>query len=129
MAKRRIAPAGPDGKARKDTLSMDGLGVAVGKTLDEFQAFLFARAKAFREANTVSVDTWAEFEQVFEGAGSKFVWAHWDGTTETELAIKDATKATIRCIPVAGQGPEPAPGKCVKTSRPSSQRVLFSKNY
>ena len=25
--------------------------------------------------------------------------AHWDGTPETEEAIKNETKATIRCIP------------------------------
>jgi prolyl-tRNA synthetase len=66
---------------------------------------------------------------VFADQASKFAWAHWDGTTETELAIKEATRATIRCIPLAGQGPAPEPGKCVKTGKPSSQRVLFSKNY
>ncbi|MEO6710450.1 MAG: proline--tRNA ligase, partial [Planctomycetota bacterium] len=60
---------------------------------------------------------------------SKFVWAHWDGTSETEAEIKAATKATIRCIPVAGEGPPSERGACVKTGRPSAQRVLFSKNY
>jgi len=129
MVKRRIAPVGPDGKAKKESLRMEGLGVSIGKILDEFQSFLFERAKAYREANTTSVDSWAEFEKVFEGPASKFVWAHWDGTTETELAIKDATKATIRCIPLPGQGPAPEPGRCVKTGQPSAQRVLFSKNY
>ncbi len=129
VVKRRVAAAGPDGRPKKETLRMDGLGVQVGQVLDEFQGFLFARAKAFREANTVSVDTWAEFEKVFADQGSKFVWAHWDGATETELAIKDATKATIRCIPLVGQGPAPEKGQCVKTGKPSAQRVLFSKNY
>jgi prolyl-tRNA synthetase len=129
MAKRRIAPAGPDGRPGKETLPMDGLGVAVGKVLDEFQAFLFARAQAFRESNTISVDSWSEFEQVFADQGSKFVWAHWDGTTETELAIKEATKATIRCLPLEGQSPAPSPGKCVKSGKLSARRVLFAKNY
>ena len=129
MIKRRIAPVGPDGKPQKETLRMEGLGVSIGKVLDEFQGFLFERAKAFREANTTSVDTWSEFEKVFEGGASKFVWAHWDGTSETELGIKDATKATIRCIPLPGQGPAPEKGRCVKTGKPSAQRVLFSKNY
>jgi prolyl-tRNA synthetase len=108
---------------------MKDLGVALGRVLDEFQRFLFERALAFREANTVSVDTWAEFEAIFADQGSKFVYAHWDGTSATELAIKEATRATIRCIPLAGQGPAPEPGKCVKTGKPSAQRVLFSKNY
>jgi prolyl-tRNA synthetase len=110
-------------------LRREGVGIAVGRILDEFQVFLFERAKAFRDANSLSVDSWAEFEKVFEGPGSKFVWAHWDGTTETELAIKEQTKATVRCIPLAGQGPTPEAGTCVKTGKPSAQRVLFSKNY
>ena len=129
MIKRRIAPVGPDGKATKEKLAMADLGVSIGRVLDEFQRFLFERALAFREANTVTVDGWKEFTDVFEGAGSKFVFAHWDGTTETELAIKEETKATVRCIPLRGQGPDPEPGRCVKTGRPSAQRVLFAKNY
>ena len=99
------------------------------KVLDEFQKFLFERALKFREANTLSVDTWAEFEKVFAADGSKFVWAHWDGNPATEKAIKDATKATIRCIPLAGQGPAAEAGRCVKSGQPSRQRVLFAKNY
>ena len=57
------------------------------------------------------------------------MYAHWDGTTETELAIKEATKATLRCVPLDGEGPAAEPGKCVKTGEPSAQRVLFAKNY
>ena len=65
----------------------------------------------------------------FEDGQSKFVWAHWDGTIETELAIKDATKATLRCIPLDGEGPAAEPGKCIKSGGASAQRVLFAKNY
>ena len=122
FAKRRIA----DGKEK---IPFDNIGVAVGKVLDEIQSELFRRALAHREANTVSSDSWADFESIFAGAGSKYVWAHWDRTTETELAIKDATKATIRCVPLAGEGPAPEKGVCIKTGRPSAQRVLFAKNY
>jgi prolyl-tRNA synthetase len=122
MAKRRVGEG-------KEKLPMEGLGLAVGKVLDELQQELYRRALAFREANTLQVDTWQEFEQVFAGQESKLVYAHWDGTTETELAIKEATKATIRCIPLEGQGPAPEAGKCIKTGAPSAQRVLFAKNY
>ena len=122
MAKRRVA----DGKEK---LPMENLGVAVGQVLDELQRELFDRALARREASTVSVDTWDDFVSVFQGSGSEFVYAHWDGTTETELAVKAATKATIRCIPLEGQGPAVEPGTCVKTGQPSAQRVLFAKNY
>jgi len=129
MCKMRIAGADANGKAIKETLSWDGLGVQVGERLDKFQRFLFERALAFREANTSSVDTWDEFVACFDESRSSFVYAHWDGTTETELSIKEATKATIRCLPLAGQGPAPEPGQCIKTGRPSARRVLFAKNY
>ena len=66
---------------------------------------------------------------IFKDGESKFVWAHWDGTSQTETLIKDETKASIRCIPLPGNGPEPEPGKCIKTSSPSRQRVLFAKAY
>jgi prolyl-tRNA synthetase len=129
MAKRRVAPVGPDGKPSKETLPMKDLGVSVGRVLDQLQRALFERALAFREANSLAVDTWKDFTDVFEGSASKFVYAHWDGTSETELAIKEESKATIRCIPLAGQSPAAEPGRCVKTGRPSAQRVLFAKNY
>lgn len=129
MAKRRISELDERGRPVKEKLPIDGLGVRVGRILDEFQTFLFDRALRFREDNTVSVDTWDEFETLFGGGASKFVWAHWDGTAETELAIKERTKATIRCIPLPGEGPEPEEGACILTGKPSGQRVLFAKAY
>ncbi len=123
MAKLRVGEQG------KQKIPMEELGVHVGKLLDGLQSDLFQRALAFREQNTLSLDTWDDFAAVFEGQGSKFVWAHWDGRAETEAAIKETTKATIRCIPLPGQAPDPAPGRCIKTGQPSAQRVLFAKNY
>ena len=89
----------------------------------------FDRAKARQDESTVHVDTWDEFVAAFADGKSSFVYAHWDGTAETETAIKAETKATIRCIPYPGEGPDPEPGTCIKTGKPSAQRVLFAKNY
>jgi len=108
---------------------MEDLGVSVGGLLDGLQQKLFDDALARREANTISVDTWEEFTAAFADGQSKFVWAHWDGTGETEKAIKDATKATIRCLPLDGEGPDAEAGACIKTGEPSARRVLFAKNY
>jgi prolyl-tRNA synthetase len=55
-----------------------------------------------------------------------FVSAHWDGTAETEEAIKEKTKATIRCIPLNNPEEE---GKCILTGNSSRQRVLFARAY
>ncbi|MEM9382294.1 MAG: His/Gly/Thr/Pro-type tRNA ligase C-terminal domain-containing protein, partial [Planctomycetota bacterium] len=129
MSKMRLAEKDERGRPVKEKLGWSDLGVEIGRRLDAFQGQLFDRALAMREENTVLVDTWDDFVSAFEGGGSKFVYAHWDGTTETELAIKEATKATIRCIPLEGQGPAAEPGRCIKTGEASAQRVLFAKNY
>lgn len=129
MAKMRIAEQDEKGRPQKESLAWQDLGVEIGKRLDAFQNKLYVDALARRKANEVFIDSWDDFTDVFREGESSFVWAHWDGTTETELAIKDATKATIRCIPYAEDGPAAEPGTCVKTGQPSAQRVLFSKNY
>ena len=54
------------------------------------------------------------------------MYAHWDGTAETEAKIKTETKATIRCIPIDNKKEE---GKCVYSGKPSKQKVLFAKSY
>jgi prolyl-tRNA synthetase len=71
------------------------------------------------------VNSFEEFKQVLEEKGG-FVSAHWDGTTETELAIKEQTKATIRCIPVDAKDED---GSCILTGKPSKRRVLFAMAY
>jgi prolyl-tRNA synthetase len=71
------------------------------------------------------VDDWAEFEKLLDEKGG-FLSAHWDGTAETEEAIKEKTKATIRCIPLNNAQEE---GKCILTGKPSAQRVLFARAY
>jgi len=129
MAKRRVAELDEKGRPRKEKLAMQDIGLQVGRALDELQAELYQRALRRREQNTCQVDTWDEFLEVFRDQESKFCHAHWDGTLATELAIKSETKASIRSIPYPGEGPEPEPGRCVKTGAPSAQRVLFAKAY
>jgi prolyl-tRNA synthetase len=125
----RDVEAGVVELARRDTLTkssvpMEGLESYVQGLLDEIQANLFAKAKSFRDAGTQSVDTWEDFEAALDRGG--FVMAHWDGTPETEEAIKDRTKATIRCIPI--DAPEET-GNCILTGKPSNRRVAFARAY
>ena len=97
----------------------------MGALLKEIQKSLFHRASAFREAHTSRADDWAEFEKKLEEPGG-FISAHWDGTKETEAAIKEKTKATIRVLPT---DEEPESGKCVLSGQASKQRVLFARSY
>jgi len=116
--------------ARRDTLSKEIVmhDEVVGRVKDlmiEIQENLFEKARNFRDQNITEVNTIEEFKEVLKSKGG-FISAHWDGTSETELKIKDKTKATIRCIPLEGKKEN---GKCVLTGNPSAQRVLFAKAY
>jgi prolyl-tRNA synthetase len=113
----------------KEKMPLDTLAQDLPGVLDTFQQSLLARARAWREENTVILDTWDDFVDLFKDGGSKFAWCHWDGTAETEALIKEETKATIRCIPLEGYGPEPEPGSCIRSGKPSEQRVLYAKAY
>ncbi len=116
--------------ARRDTLekksySQDNIAESIKDLLDDIQNNIYNKALKYREDNTYHADNWNEFVDIIENKGG-FVYAHWDGTTETELAIKEKTKATIRCIPFGNPKEE---GKCILTGKPSTQRVLFAKAY
>ena len=116
--------------ARRDTLTkqfMDQKDVptAIPALLDQIQNDLFQKALSYREEHTHTANTWEEFEDLIKN-NAGFVYAHWDGTTETEDKIKDMTKATIRCIPLNNKQEE---GVCILTGKPSAQRVVFAKAY
>lgn len=115
---------------RRDTLtkqqmSLDNIDATVAELLDEIQANIFKKALEYRDSMITKVDTYDEFKRVLDEKGG-FVLAPWDGTTETELRIKEETKATIRCIPLGN--PEEK-GVDMLTGQPSVQRVLFARSY
>lgn len=116
--------------ARRDTLTkefvaQEELTIKIQNLLVEIQDSLFFKAKAFRDANITEVDTFDDFKKTLKNKGG-FIYAHWDGTIETEQKIKELTKATIRCIP---ENTKNELGKCVFTGAASQQRVLFAKAY
>ncbi|MBQ8061873.1 MAG: proline--tRNA ligase [Bacteroidales bacterium] len=110
----------------KQTVALEGLDKSIASLLDDIQANIYKKAFDFREANVEKCDSWDEFKEKI-GTG-KFLLCHWDGTAETEQAIKDATKATIRCIPVDSFVCEEE-GKDIFSGKPSKQRVVFAISY
>lgn len=117
--------------ARRDTgektsQPVEGIAAYVKQLLDEIQQNLYNKAAAFRAEKTTTVDNFEDFKAALDEDIPGFISAHWDGTTETELKIKELTKATIRCIPLDA---EEESGQCVLTGKPSSKRVLFAKAY
>lgn len=115
--------------ARRDTLEkeilhLENIAGKIENLLEKIQDNIFQKALSFRESHTYKVDTWEDFKEKIEAGG--FVWAHWDGTPETEQKIKEETKATIRLLPLDGAKES---GKCIYSKKPSERRVVFAKSY
>ena len=116
--------------ARRDTkekssVSLESVDQYVKKLLIEIQDNLFKRAKKFRDGHISSAENMAQLKQILDEKGG-FVKALWDGTTETELAVKDATKATIRCIDSENSM---GSGKDIFSGKDANQTVYYARSY
>ena len=116
--------------ARRDTrekaaLPMDGLVGRIREILDTIQANLLAKARAFREENTRSAETWAEFTELMAGRPG-FVIASWCGSAQCEAEIKTETQATLRNIPMNSPKVD---GTCIKCNGAATSKAWFAKAY
>jgi prolyl-tRNA synthetase len=116
--------------ARRDTkekqvMKLEAVGSLVPQLLDQIQENIYDRALRFRSNMISNVNSYEEFKRTLDEK-TGFILAHWDGTAESEAAIKEETKATIRCIPLDAPDEN---GKCVYSGKPSSRRVLFARAY
>ena len=109
----------------KETRKLQDISSEIPKLLEDIQENMFQRALKFRDGLITEVNSYEEFKRVLDEK-TGFVSAHWDGTLETEAAIKDETKATIRCIPL---DVKPEIGVCIYSGKPSDKRVLFARAY
>ena len=114
----------PGKEGKQFDIPLAGAAEHIDKLLRAIQQALFDKAKAYRDAGMKTADTYAEFQEKLEQGG--FIAAHWDGTRATEDKIQEETRATIRCLPFAG---DPTPGACMVTGAPSARRVVFARAY
>jgi prolyl-tRNA synthetase len=115
--------------ARRDTgekqsISLDKSGDEILNLLNEIQDNMFNQALKFREENTFTVDNWDDFKSKINQGG--FVKCGWDGSEETEMKIKNKTKATIRCIPF---DEKPDGLMCIFSGNNAKHEVIFAKAY
>ena len=122
-------------KAKEFLATADFVAAAV-ELLAGIQRNLFERAKAFRDANTRTIDSKAEFYDFFTPKNSDkpeihggFALAHWSGSREVEEQVKSDLKVTIRCIPLDQPGASTESGVCIFTGAPSARRVVWAKSY
>jgi len=99
----------------------------------DMQASIYQNAVAFREANTVRIDSRDEFYSYFTPKNAEqpeihggFALSHWCGEVACEEQIKDDLKVTVRCIPFDGEAED---GNCVCCGKASRKRVIFAKAY
>lgn len=109
----------------KESVPQNRLRDTVVEVLDEIQKNLFERCKKFRDENTAAIDDFGDFREKMEDPGL-FARSHWCGSGECEAAIKEQTKATIRCIPLDADEER---GRCVLCGKDSSRRVIFARAY
>ncbi|MFZ1986176.1 MAG: proline--tRNA ligase, partial [Desulfatitalea sp.] len=105
----------------------------VATLLEEIQANLLGRARAFRDENTRPIDDRNTFYDYFTPKNAEkpeihggFAMSHWCGAGACEAKIKEDLTVTIRCIPF--DAPQEA-GRCIGCGQPSRQRVVFAKAY
>jgi prolyl-tRNA synthetase len=134
LEKGSVAVARRDrGTKEKEFMSMDEFVARSPAILEEIQSALLARATAYRDMHTVTLDTKEDFYAFFTAKNSEkpemhggFALAHWNGSGEVEAKIKEDLKVTIRCIPF--DTPE-EDGRCILTGEPSKRRVVWAKSY
>jgi len=91
---------------------------------NQVQARMLERARTFREENTVVVESYDEMKAALAQGGFVRCWFRED--PEVEARIKEETKATVRVIPFEQPG---GTGKCVVTSRETSEQAIFALAY
>ena len=109
----------------KTTENQDGIEQIIIDLLDQIQNNLFSKAENFTKKHTYKAESLEELNTILENNGG-FVLAHWDGTKESELKIKEKSKATIRCIQLDALEEK---GSCICSGKPSSRRVVFARAY
>lgn len=123
---------------RRDTgarvsVKREDLSATVLETLEAIHDNLYARALAFREANTKNMDSKEEFYAWFTPENQEkpeihagFAMAHWCENPACEAKIKQDLSVTIRCVPLERAEEK---GACVLCGKESPGRVIFAKAY
>jgi prolyl-tRNA synthetase len=116
--------------ARRDTsekapMSLKDVNKEVPKLLTDIQKTLLAQAEEFMKTHTHTAKDFDDFKKIIDADGG-FVWAPWDGTTETANKVKDETKATIRLL---GEENDAKGKKDVHSGKPAVTMALYAKAY
>jgi prolyl-tRNA synthetase len=110
---------------KKVSSDFNNLHDIVSSSLTTIQTEMITNSNERLKKNTHEVNSYDKFKELISNQ-SGFVIAGWDGTNETEEAIKIETKATIRCIP---ENLDSKGVTCIYSGKPARYKVIFSKSY
>ena len=108
----------------KSQLNLDSLDKLSG-ILDDIQNKMFENAKNFMNDNLFESNSFEDFQEKLS-KDNCFIKAYWDGSDETELQIKEKTKATIRCIL---EDVNDSSKHCIFSKNAAKHLVVFAKAY
>ena len=113
----------------KKPVNLDTLGEDVAELLIRVQEDMLILARERREAHSVRERiSYERFKELMAGDGG-FVYAGWCGNPACETAIKDETKATIRCLPDEEFRSAEAPTTCLKCGSTAKHEALWAQAY
>ncbi|MEK7533549.1 MAG: proline--tRNA ligase [Patescibacteria group bacterium] len=97
----------------------------IEKVLEDIQTSLFAKARKHLIDNTRDATSFGEFEEIMKTTRG-FIRAFWCEEDSCEAAIKEATKAATRCLPLDAENET---GACVHCGKSATHRWLFGQSY
>jgi prolyl-tRNA synthetase len=113
----------------KKPVNLGTLGEDVAELLLRVQEDMLIAARERREAHSIREKiSYDRFKEVMAGDGG-FVYAGWCGNPACETAIKEETKATIRCLPDEEFRSAEAPTTCLKCGSTAKHEALWAQAY
>ena len=118
----------------KKSVSRSEFVSTLPQLLQDIQDALFARAKKYRDDNSVSITSKEDFYKFFTPQNPKkpeihggFAVAYYDGSVEVEEMLKKDLRVTVRCIPLDTK--VEAGAKCIFTGKDARALAIFAKSY
>ena len=93
--------------------------------LGDIQTSMYNSANSFLKENTIELDSYNDLKEKLS-KDNCFVKAYWDGSEDSEMKVKEDTKATIRCILEDIDNPK---AKCIVSGELAKHLVVFAKAY
>ena len=109
----------------KITVSLDEIDTVVASLLETIQKDMLEKAREHRDAHTYTAKSWDEFKEIVDTKPG-FIKAMWCEDQACEIAIKEETGATTRCMPFAQ---EDLGCNCVYCGKPAKKMVYFGRAY